>query len=50
MSLARRAIALEDRPPVAEFDFAGAGMACDWTGCLYWAQESLLVVSDLHLE
>jgi len=48
LSLAR--IALEDRPPVADFDFAGAQMACDWTGCLYWAQENLLVVSDLHLE
>lgn len=43
-------VALEDRPPVARFDFAGGEMACDWTGCLYWRDEDLMVVSDLHLE
>jgi len=47
---ALRHVPLEERPPTAEFEFAGAEMACDFAGCLFWPRESLLVVSDLHLE
>ncbi len=35
---------------VAWIEFAGERMACDTQGCLYWPQQSLLIVSDLHLE
>ncbi len=29
---------------------AGVELQCDLSGCLFWPEESLLVVSDLHLE
>lgn len=50
MTTAVRRLPLEDRLPTANFGFAGAELVCDWTGCLYWPGEDLLVVSDLHLE
>ncbi len=28
----------------------GVTLMCDLAGCLFWPEESLLVVSDLHLE
>ena len=34
----------------APFDFAGHAMMADASGGLYWAGQSTLVVSDLHLE
>ena len=41
---------LEDRSAFAEILVAGETLVCDWSGCLYWPQRSLLAVSDLHLE
>jgi DNA ligase-associated metallophosphoesterase len=35
---------------IAWTELAGCEVACDWSGCLYWPVERLLVVSDLHLE
>jgi DNA ligase-associated metallophosphoesterase len=37
-----------DRP--ADLAVAGVGLHADCAGVLYWADESLLVVADLHLE
>ena len=44
---------LDDEPPaarVATVDVAGVTMLADLSGALFWEAESLLVVSDLHLE
>ena len=42
------------RPPLAgggqEIAVAGAALVADCAGALYWPEESLLVVADLHLE
>ena len=35
---------------VATVDVAGVTFAADLAGALFWEEESLLVVSDLHLE
>jgi uncharacterized protein len=48
-----RAQPLEDEPPaarVATVDVAGVTLLADLSGALFWEEESLLVVSDLHLE
>jgi DNA ligase-associated metallophosphoesterase len=39
-------------PPerAADLAVAGVGLYADCAGALYWAEESLLVVADLHLE
>jgi hypothetical protein len=44
---------LEDEPPaarIATVDVAGVTLLADLSGALFWEEESLLVVSDLHLE
>jgi len=44
---------LETRPPAARVTIlgvAGVTMAADLSGALFWEEQSLLVVSDLHLE
>ena len=44
---------LDDEPPaarVATVDVAGVTLLADLSGALFWEEESLLVVSDLHLE
>ena len=50
MGSAAQVRALEHRPGVAWTELAGCEVACDWSGCLYWPAERLLVVADLHLE
>ncbi|MEZ5871632.1 MAG: ligase-associated DNA damage response endonuclease PdeM [Nitratireductor sp.] len=37
-------------PGTGKVAIAGEQMLADHAGCLYWPQEKLLVVSDLHLE
>lgn len=37
-------------PQWCESEIAGHRVLCDFSGLLYWPEESLLVVSDLHLE
>lgn len=46
MSLAIR----EDRAPSMELTFQGERLLIDPRGCLFWPDQHLLVVSDLHLE
>jgi uncharacterized protein len=44
---------LDDEPPAARITavkVAGVTLAADLSGALFWEEESLLVVSDLHLE
>ncbi|MEM7070022.1 MAG: ligase-associated DNA damage response endonuclease PdeM [Pseudomonadota bacterium] len=36
--------------PAMEMEFRGETLLVDPRGCLFWPKESLLVVSDLHLE
>jgi DNA ligase-associated metallophosphoesterase len=48
-----RAQSLENKPRaarIAAVDVAGVTMVADLSGALFWEEESLLVVSDLHLE
>jgi DNA ligase-associated metallophosphoesterase len=48
-----RAKSLEDEPPAARIvtlDVAGVSLTADLSGALFWEEERLLVVSDLHLE
>jgi DNA ligase-associated metallophosphoesterase len=48
-----RAKSLEDEPPAARIvtlDVAGVSLIADLSGALFWEEERLLVVSDLHLE
>jgi uncharacterized protein len=48
-----RVKSLEDEPSathMATVDVAGVTFAADLSGALFWEDESLLVVSDLHLE
>jgi hypothetical protein len=47
-----RAQALEDEPSarLATLDVAGVTFVADLSGALFWEDQSLLVVSDLHLE
>ena len=47
---ARQAVPLEERAPCIDVIVAGERLTCDWAGCLYWADEATLIVSDLHLE
>ena len=35
---------------IADMTVAGVNFTADLSGALYWADERLLVVSDLHLE
>jgi len=44
---------LKDKPPaarIATVDVAGVSLVADLSGALFWGEERLLVVSDLHLE
>lgn len=48
-------VARAPRRPAAQFgvcdtEVGGVQLVCDIAGCLFWPEESLLVVSDLHLE
>jgi DNA ligase-associated metallophosphoesterase len=48
-----RAQSLDDEPSaarIAAIDVAGVDFVADLSGALFWEQQSLLVVSDLHLE
>jgi DNA ligase-associated metallophosphoesterase len=36
--------------PTASIEIAGVAMSADLSGALFWKEQSLLVVSDLHLE
>jgi DNA ligase-associated metallophosphoesterase len=48
-----RARSLDDEPSaarIAAIDVAGVDFVADLSGALFWEQQSLLVVSDLHLE
>ncbi len=48
-----RARSLDDEPPAARVTavkVAGVTLVADLSGALFWEDESLLVVSDLHLE
>jgi DNA ligase-associated metallophosphoesterase len=48
-----RAQSLDDELPARPFatvDVAGVNFVADLSGALFWEEESLLVVSDLHLE
>ena len=48
-----RAQFLDHEPPAARVtivDIAGVGLIADLSGALFWEEQSLLVVSDLHLE
>jgi DNA ligase-associated metallophosphoesterase len=48
-----RAQSLQDEPPaarIAAVDVAGVTLVADLSGALFWEEERLLVVSDLHLE
>src|SRR5918992_2859082 len=47
---ARVAISTDDRFAVASLEIAGVQFTADAAGTLFWEDESLLVVSDLHLE
>lgn len=47
--LSALAAPVEDMPQ-ATFTVAGATLVADLSGALYWAEQRLLVVSDLHLE
>lgn len=47
---ARPADRNDDRPAVAILDVAGVQLAADASGALFWDDERLLIVSDLHLE
>ncbi len=49
-ALAFRSVPLEERAGVIWTALAGCEIACDWSGCLFWPAEGVLVVSDLHLE
>lgn len=49
MSLAKP-IDLQDRASHTTINVRGEAFICDWDGCLYWREQELLVVSDLHLE
>jgi DNA ligase-associated metallophosphoesterase len=40
----------EQRAATAEISVAGATLLADCAGALYWPDESLLVIADLHLE
>jgi DNA ligase-associated metallophosphoesterase len=40
----------DDRPAHAEIAVAGVAMLADHAGSLYWPEERLLAVADLHLE
>ena len=44
--ICRRAV----QQPFEEIEVAGASLVADLAGALYWPQERLLVVADLHLE
>lgn len=39
-----------DRPTGMQIEFMGQTISLDPAGCLFWHEESLLLVSDLHLE
>ena len=42
---------ISDSDPVCcEVEFCGERLVIDPSGCLYWPDEKLLVVSDLHFE
>ncbi|MBL4891830.1 MAG: ligase-associated DNA damage response endonuclease PdeM [Rhizobiaceae bacterium] len=41
---------LEQREPNCELEIAGETFVCDPSGCLYWPEQSCMIVSDLHLE
>lgn len=43
-------VARRDRPASGEIVFAGEEAVCDCSGALFFPDQSLLVVSDLHLE
>jgi uncharacterized protein len=48
-----RAHSLKDQPPgarIATIDVADVTLVADLSGALFWESQSLLVVSDLHLE
>lgn len=48
-----RAQSLDDEPSaarIATIDVAGVDLVADLSGALFWERQSLLVVSDLHLE
>ena len=48
-----RAQPLKENWPVARIstiDVAGVTLVADLSGALFWEEQSLLVVSDLHLE
>ncbi len=48
-----RAQSPENKPPFARvttLGVAGETMVADLSGALFWEEQSLLVVSDLHLE
>ena len=48
-----RVQSLKDKPPaarIATVNVAGVTLVADLSGALFWEEESLLVVSDLHLE
>ena len=47
---ARVAVGSDDRFAVASLDIAGVQFTAHASGTLFWEDESLLVVSDLHLE
>jgi uncharacterized protein len=48
--LARQAAALAARTGAGEINVAGVALVADTAGVLYWPQEHLLAVADLHLE
>ena len=45
-----RVAAVQASAPPGEIAVAGVGLVADIAGALYWPEERLLVVSDLHLE
>jgi DNA ligase-associated metallophosphoesterase len=47
---ARVASSNDDRSAVASLDVAGVPFTADASGALFWDDEQLLIVSDLHLE
>ena len=47
---ARIASSIDDRSAVALLDIAGVQFTADASGALFWDDERLLIVSDLHLE
>ena len=53
MTVTARAQSLDDEPSAARIstvDVAGVTFVADLSGALFWEEQSLLVVSDLHLE